>query len=483
MHFLDRITGSTGLSFHPVNPVILSKTFLLLFSVLCLAGCGTLWTSKGQYAGVDRMLAQGDFAGAKNQIENSFLYYSSKDEVLRLLDLGLLEHYLGDHEASNRSLEQAERLMDAAFTKSVMRGAASLLLNDNVLTYAGEDYEAIYVNVFKALNYLKLDNFDAAFVEIRRVDEKLKVLESRYWKLAQKYDEASEMDRPFEVGKNRFQDSVLARWLSLLIYRAEGRPDEAAIDLKKIARARAIQPKLYTFTGADLSGALTPPEDGTVRVPLLAFIGQAPEKRADTFWIHTQANQLFIGTSQEARYGGQRLSGANVIYWPGIEPGYTFKFQLPRLEKRGSRVRRIRVSVDGATPRWLDPIERLENSAEATFEIQKPLTYLKTISRTVTKGIAATQAQRAAEAKWGEAQGVLAGLLTGAGLAITENADLRISRFFPAEALVGELEVKPGMHQIRFEYFGSGGTLLYSDNRTINVRDSRLNLVESFYLN
>jgi len=449
--------------------------------MLWLSGCGTLWTSKAQYSGVDRMLKRGDFSAAEAQIQSSD--YPSKDRALYYLDLGLLQHYLGEYKASNTSLEQAERVMDAAFVKSITRGASSLLLNDNVLEYAGEDYENIYVNVFKALNYLELDDFDGAFVEIRRVDEKLKVLESRYWKIAQKYEEASEMDQPFRVGKNRFVDSALSRWLSMLIYREEGRPDEAEIDLKKMDAARVLQPSLYNFRAPDLSSALKPPAAGTVRVSFLGLTGQSPEKRADTFWIHTQFNQIFIAASREARYGGQRLSGANVITWPGIEPGYTFKFQLPRIEKRGTHVTSIGVKIDGQPGPWLTQIESLENSAEATFEIRKPLTYLKTVSRTVTKGIAAAQAQQAAKEEWGETQGILAGLLAGVGVSVTENADLRISRFFPARACIAETALAPGPHQITFEYYDADGLLLHRDERTVQVERNGLNLIESFYLN
>jgi len=458
--------------------------FNLLCFILLSAGCGTLWTSKAQYIGVDRMMAQGDFATAKTQIKNSrHLHYPNKDRALYYLDLGLLQHYLGEFKASNDSLELAEQAMDEAFVKSISRGAISLLLNDNVLNYAGEDYENIYVNIFKALNYLALDDFDNAFVEIRRIDEKLKVLESRYWKIAQKYNEASEMDRPFRIGKNHFQNSALSRWLSLLIYRAEGRTDEAAIDLQKIDQAQKLQPKMYNFKAPDLSGTLNPPADGTVRVSFLGLIGQAPEKKADTFWIHTQADQIFIASSQEQRSGGQQLSGANIIYWPGVEPGYTFKFQLPRIEKRGTRVSAIVVKIDGQRGFWLTQIESLENAAVAAFEIQKPLTYLKTVSRTVTKGIAAAQAQKVVEEKWGESRGILAGLLAGVGVSMTENADLRISRFFPAQANIAEVDLAPGTHRIEFEYYGSGGKLLHTDATSVQIRKEGLNLIESFYLN
>jgi len=481
------MTGIRNTAALPASPRLRRTSCLLLLgiSVLCLSGCGTLWTVKRQYAGVDVMLARGDFAAAAAQIERSkYTHYRSKDRALYWLDLGLLQHYLGEYEASNVSLEKAEQAMDDAFVKSVSRGAASLLLNDNMLTYAGADYENVYVNIFKALNYLALEGFDEAFVEIRRIDEKLKVLESRYWKVAQKYNEARETDEPFRVGKNNFQNSALGRWLSLLLYRAEGKPGDARVDLKKIEAAWALQPDVYNFSPPKLGRALERPAEGTVKVSFLSLTGQAPEKRADTLWIHTEPDQIIVADSREKRYGGQRLAGASVFYWPGVEAGWTLKFQLPRLEKRGSRVRGIGVKINGQRGPLLERIESLENVAEETFQIQAPLIYLKTITRTVAKGIAAAQARSAAEEKWGDSSGPLASLLAGAAIGATENADLRISRFFPAEAYIAEAELPPGVHQIEIEYYGSGGTVLYTDViGTVEIRDDGLNLIESFYLN
>ena len=458
--------------------------FFLLTSVFWLTGCSSLWTMRDQYIGVGRMLENGDFSTAKAQIERSRLrHYPNKDRALYYLDLGLLQHYLGDYRGSIASLEQAEQAMDKAFVTSLARAGASYVLNDNVLEYAGEEYENIYVNVFQALNFLALDDFDSAFVEIRRIDEKLKVLESRYWKVAQKYQEAAEHDEPFTVGKNRFRNSALGRWLSLLIYRAEGRPDEAAIDLRKIDQAKNLAPSIYNFSLPDLSATLKTPAAGKVKVPVLGLIGQAPDKQADTLWIHTQLNQIFIGSSQTYRPRHSVLGGASVIVWPGMEPGYTFKFEMPKIVKRGTKVRSIRLRIDGQPGPSLQQLESLENSAKAAFEIKKNLLYLKTISRAVAKGIAAGQSQRKAESEWGELYGTITGLLAGIGIGVTENADLRISRFFPARACIAEAELTPGSHRIAVEYYADGGLLLHRDERTVDIKPEGVNLIESFYLN
>lgn len=460
-------------------PGALKKIFAASVCLL-LCSCSAIWTQLAQYDGTRSLLARGDVSAAKTQIESQAWRYAQKDRVLYLLDLGMLQHFSGDYEASNRSLDEAALLIEDAVTKSISRGTASLLLNDNVLVYAGEDYESVYLHLFKALNFLALENFDGAFVEIRQIDEKLKTLEDRHWKIAEQYNRANEMGESFAPGSSRFQNSALARWISLLIYRAEGRPDEAAIDLQKIGLARATQPDLYPFSSPSLSEVLTPPASGTVRVPLLAFTGLAPEKRADSFWIHTQKDRIFISAVENR---AQRFVGPSVIPWEGVEPGYTFHFQIPRIEKSGSNVRNIRVLVDGKPVARMEAMEYLENAAEAAFEIQKPIIYLKSVLRTVTKGLAAKEAENAAEETWGERRGRLTGLLAGFGLGLTESADLRISRFFPARAYINELELAPGPHRIAFEYLGYGDILLFRDERTVQVRTGDVNLIESFYLN
>jgi hypothetical protein len=61
------------------------------------------------------------------------------------LDKGLLEHYVGNYRDSSQDLENAERLIQDTFTKSVTAGIASYIANDNTKEYPGEDYEDIYL--------------------------------------------------------------------------------------------------------------------------------------------------------------------------------------------------------------------------------------------------------------------------------------------------------------------------------------------------
>jgi hypothetical protein len=200
-----------------------SLIILIVTASLLLNSCSSLFTQTAHFQAIEEKIGEQDFASAANQLASyKNKHYKAKDRVLFYLDMGLLHHYNRDYSKSVEYLTEAEDAIDFLFTKSVSRGAASLLLNDNVLEYSGEDYEDIYINVFKAINFIKLDEFDKAFVEIRRLNEKLNVLEDKYRDLARSLQQAEEAEIDFEPGSNRFHNSILGRYLSMLIYRSEG---------------------------------------------------------------------------------------------------------------------------------------------------------------------------------------------------------------------------------------------------------------------
>ena len=93
-----------------------------------------------------QMAASGNYLEASAAIQklHDNKKYKEKDRVLYYLNQGMLQHYLGNYEQSNNLLTTAERAMEDLYTRSVSRAGASLLLNDNVLEYDGEDYELLF---------------------------------------------------------------------------------------------------------------------------------------------------------------------------------------------------------------------------------------------------------------------------------------------------------------------------------------------------
>jgi len=482
-------------------------------------------TSKGQYVGVAEKLKQQDYDSCLEQIEESKdKFYKEKEKVLFYLDMGMLYHYDGNYEKSNEYLTEAEYAIEDLYTKSVGKAAASMLLNDNALDYFGEDYEDIYLNVFKALNYLHMNKFDDAFVEIRRVNNKLNILEDKYEEIAKKYNESKDKKKEFKIGDNKFQNSALARYLSMLMYKADGKIDDARLDMTEIEEAFELQPIVYDFPEPELDYYL----DHTDKAQLyfLTFVGNSPEKKSNTLWIHTEKDMLIIATSEEVpgdvkkiepkkkdtssssssttkqktqatstssgttkkqveqEEPKQELATLDIIEWEGMEAGYHFKFPLPYMEKLGTDISRIEVMVDDKQMYELYPLESLENAAFVTYKIKEPLIYLKTITRTVVKGLLAEKGKQEMVNQVGDNLfGKLAMIATDVAVDATENADLRISRFFPSMAYIGNVPIEPGTHSIRINYFDTNNKLVFSDFvEQKEISKDGLNLIESYYL-
>ena len=454
-------------------------------AILILSSCFT--TRNERFVEIDKATRQGDFETAVARVEDERdELYGNRDQVLYFLDSGMLNFYNRDYQRSIQQFQEAERLIEEYFTQSISQTAATFLLNDNAQDYAGEDFEDIYLNVFKAVGFLQRNDFESAFVEVRRINTKLNLLEDKYQGLAAQYSNTDEASVEFEAGESRFYNSALARYLSLIMYRADGDYDSARIDLEEMQEAFAQQSNLYDFPM---------PLDGTViertdeaRLSVLAFTGEAPLKRAETLYVVTFDDRVEIIYADEDDQGQLIPEGYAGFYYPGVEGGFRFKFQLPRMVLRGSEVNRIRVVVDGTPLGELDMLESMEQIALDTFQVREPLIFLKTVTRTIVKGIAAQKGKeqmRAAGAESGSLLGVAAGLIgsvaTDVAVDASEQADLRVSRYFPAHAHVGEWNVPTGSSLVEFEYYGGNGLIRVETVGPVDVRSGELNFVTSFH--
>ncbi len=455
--------------------------------VFFLGGCVT--TRNYVFQSVDNMVAarQYDTAEATLSGPRKTDFYSSRDGVLYNLDVGMLQHYAGHDNQSAQSLGEAERLIDDNYTKSVSKAAASFLINDYMLEYSGEEFENVYLNVFKAIDYARMNDFDGAFVEIRRMGTKLDLLEDKYGKLATSMNGSGNAKGQAKAGKTEFRDSALAHFMSILLYRADGRLDDASIEMDRLKKAFVDQPHIYDFPAPRLDGMLLP--SGKARISLIGFTGRSPGKRADTLRIATLQNAIVISYDKENSSGRLQNKADVVLPFPSATSGYYFKCQLPEMVAKPSAIAKVVVMVDGARAGELALIESLENAAFATFQVKEPLIFTKTVLRTAVKGIAAGKANEEID-KQTQNQGVAGALLGILGKAATtsaieasEQADLRCASYFPGKSWVGEFEVESGRHTVSVQYLDGSGAILYVDNLgSKDVGHDGLNLLTSYAL-
>ncbi|MDR2864372.1 MAG: hypothetical protein LBV68_02040 [Spirochaetaceae bacterium] len=409
------------------------------------------------FALVDEEVSAGRYQNAEDILEGKRSSLYGSDLILYYLDGGMLSHYAGDYKQSITLLANGDHAIEDAFTKSVTENAASFLLNDNTKTYSGEDYENLYLNVFNALNYYHENNLEDAMVEIRRMENKLRDLQTKYDVVEQELQGESSSAADYTGVKINFSNSALARYLGILFYRARKQYDDARIDLNWLKRAFQRQKNVYPFPiPSTIDEELKIPE-GEARLNVLSFSGLSPVKVE------------------------------NVIRIP-IPPSNWIKIALPEMQKQPSAVTRIEIVFDSGEKYNAELLEDLQNVAIETFKIHLGVITAKSIIRGAAKGISAAGLNAAGEAGRNQKDGQ-GGWLTLAGLAVqvmaelSESADTRLSRYFPAQAHVLGLSLKPGKYTFSVNYYNNYGGLVDSfEQKDIVLSASSLNLIETYCL-
>jgi hypothetical protein len=405
--------------------------------------------------------------------------YGEKDRVVYFVDAGLAYHYADHYDASNARLNEAENAAEGLFTKSISRAALSLVLNDNALDYAGEDYEVLYTNLIKALNYLAKDDFEGAFVEIRRANLKLELLEQKYADAAQAFQRGAEKDKDavkinYEAKPVRFHNSAFARWLSMHMYAATGKDSDADLDYELLRHAFETQPFIYGFQPPDVNYK----SDSGAVLSVVALAGLSPVKQALELRIRTDKDldlvQVIYTDPQrgETEYGHIPLD---------VSEDYYFDFAIPQLVDRPSQIGRIEVYADGRYVGQLELLEDVGAVARETFEAKKSLIYLRSVARAVAKGLVAHKQKEKADT------GGLGGWLKKAAIDVvtdvTENADLRCARLLPGRVFVGDFSLTPGTYDLSVEFFDGAGKRLGGQTYSgYQVADGGLNLIEAVSL-
>ncbi len=451
-----------------------------IFLIVLAVGCTSVRTKHDFYKPITADLRNNDFPSAVIKMEAAEDKYSKKDRLLYYLDAGLAYHYASQYDSSNLRLSAAERSAEELYTKSISRAVASMFLNDNALEYSGEDYEVLYSNLFMALNYISLNKFDDAFVEVRRANDKLNLLEQKYAEAAKEFNSdtskvVKEGHIRYEPKGARFNNDAFARYLSMHMYAADGSYDDARIDYDYLEDAFATQPHIYNFARPDVrydspTGAI---------LSVVAMSGLAPYKKEVSLRLRTdkQLNLVQImyeGTKQEyPEYGHFMMP---------VEKDFYFKFSLPSMKRQPSCVGRIEVEADGNLIGKLSLIEDISNVAVETFEVKKTMIYLKTIIRSLAKGLAAHKAKK--DVDDGGLGGWLKKALVDAVVEASESADLRCTHLLPGKIYVGDFIIEPGVYDLTIKFISTDGIVVNSKHiPDFNVYKGDFNLVEAYSLN
>jgi len=382
------------------------------------------------YRSVENRMAAGDYLTAAGEVRSNQKSYGDKTTVLFKLDMGLLYHYAGVPDSSNAYFFAAEKEIEELYTKSITLAAASMLLNDNVLPYEGEDFEKVLLNVFLALNYAEKAEPDEALVEARKVDEKLR-----------------EYSRQYE-GKNKYQEDAFIRYVMGVLYESRGEINDAYISFKKAYNTYEVYAKQYgtprpSFLLDDLVRTATLMEFDDEAASYRSLGGRAFDRGGAPGGSIVVLAYVGMGPiKQEVRPSVSIPDEKGVIH--------TFQVALPKFVPRFTPGRRYQVSVargDTTSPMGAttEVAENVTAIAARVLDDRLSLIYLKSGGRALLKFLAAEKAKAELAKKSDDrVTNFFTSLAVDLGVGATEHADLRTWRTLPAEFQLARFNLLPG---------------------------------------
>ena len=384
-----------------------------------------------------------------NKFEDKNLY-RSKDKVLWNLENGMIYHFSGKYDSSTAYLNRAEIEIENNYTKSISRGFAAFLSNDNKLAYNGEPYENIYLNAFKALNFVHQKDWEGALVETRRMSFKMEQLDIKIKGLADAFSKADTTGKAvWTSGKVNIQNSAFSHYLSAVLYAKTDRPDNARIEFEKLGIALEEQAQLGNYDPFDVSTLSQIREPETYNVLLTSFTGQSPIK------------------SQE-----------DIRLW---DKDFYLKFSFPVVELYPTHVSGVRVIINGKEDSNLHLIEEMDLVSKDVYQAKQPIIYSRALVRSLVKAGGSKFISNAIEDE-NKNLGLLASIASLIFKETTEKADLRGWQTLPGQAWMNVIKLPPGNNQVRLEYLSYTGRVLYSEDYEVNITENtELELIESIY--
>ncbi len=376
--------------------------------------------------------------------------YGANQKLLFLLDTAMISMLCGNYKESNEYFQKADDLADYLWTKSITKETASFLLNDYTKPYAGEEFERVLINLFSAINYVRLGRHDDALVECRRLDTNLTAINDKYEK------------------KNVYKEDAFARYLSGILYEADKNPDDAFIDYYKAYQTFRDYEKNYNtpvprilledlFRTAEAVGRF-----GEVRPVYKEF--------SNTKWLK-QGETKGLGKVVFIHFNGKSpVKREDKLMVPTKEGIITLAF--PRYEVippycRSSRV--IAESRSLSQEAVTELVEDINGIALKNLEDRKARIIAKTIARAAIKKAAMHSVSKNRNTE------VLLSLVN----TLIERADTRTWRTLPGEIYLSRMFLPAGKYRIYAEQCKRGRQHI----ETVNLKagETRFVLFESMY--
>lgn len=388
---------------------------LPLLLSLALVGCASYrsTTEKGlaAFQARDYETAAGIYdKGAEEEGINQLLY---------LLDRATITHTAGNYQASNKDFLKADDLSDIKDYTSITRQAATIITNDRIVPYKGEEFETVMISTYLAINFALQGELESALVEARKVNRKLRKLK--------------------EEANRKYKFNAFAQYLSGLLYEMQGNWNNAYIDYK---RTYAIKPDFTPIRHDLLMGA--------------SYTGNQKDLRR-------YENELGVTAADVAASRRLKRTHGSIVllYENGLSPRKRASEQwheIPVYKKTYNRNRSATLMVrSGLATEALDTSAEtelmydVEGAAISNLE-QK---YAAIVAKRVA-GVAAREVIGHQVGKATKSEGL--GAIVKIAMAAASQADTRGWYSLPQNLQIARIYVKPGRYSVKLQINSHEGT-------------------------
>jgi len=357
-----------------------------------------------------------DFSSAE-AVYNAGADEDSKDQLVYLFDRGTIRFTAGQYEMSIKDFLLADKLSEIKDYTALGTEAASILVNDRILQYKGEEFEHVIVSVYVALNFAALGKDEEAAVAARIVNRKLERLRTE--------------------AKRDYNLNAFAQYLAGILFERMGNWNFAYVDYKKTLQ---LAPHFSRLPMDLVRGALW------------------SDSSTD---LEKWKRQLGVTESdiKEAKREMKTTGGVALLYQNGFAPEkvtHPSWHELPDYRVRYNRHRAAHLYLNGEKVARTEVLYDVEKAAIANMS-QRYAGYLaKRVAGVVAREVLGNELDK---------QKAGLGTIMKIAMYAASQADLRAWSTLPKDFQVARVQVKPGTYEASIRLEDTSGNL--SDERPL----------------
>jgi hypothetical protein len=436
---------------------------VLCGSLLLLGGCATLGSTLNGYLadrnGIARpqqrlrdALSRGDFAAA--------LAWHEEDELLRQLDVGIASYYAAQFTRSAAVLDSAALLADDRITASLSKDALALVTSDLARPYQPRRTERLFVPYYAMLAYARLEQWEDAAVEARRLSSLL----------AQYAEGRDEREHSLHGAMHELAAAVFAR---------AGESEDAAVAHRAASALVPSYGALDSVTGGMGAAANGAHADGSMGdVLVVVERGYVSHRVTETMELDLAGRDRDSVRVPDGGWNvahGMKQAAGGPLSAPTYVPvrshhvdvdddddDYHMTIAFPALRSSfrpwGATVR---AGASGDTLGTAGVVARVDDATAA--DARRELGAI--IARAAARAAAKYAVVKAVRDKKGDVAGTLANL----GASLLERADVRSWHLLPSELTLVRLRLPAGPQRVTLR-IGDGSQVRTVDAGTVLVR-------------